>query len=286
MPDTETWELMGYFKEPEYTEWFEQLFKHEGYCVWQGDEYEFMYENYNAWPEGCEETEYYLGDGTALYYDTKAEANGTMTYGLYTDARCSVDYVGDEVTMEQVLFGGGEHGGGDELLSAQYLKYWNEAMEIYRVCQPCRAYALHEGYGGERRRRQLAEQGGQKKRRLEDNDPNNGLFQCDDAAGYTNVNQCMKFRSKTDMYYATADEIMEAAFQGGVTTLSIGSRVYGEYRAGHDVVAEEPDWMMLYIGCAVFAFGMMSLLTVYLMSRTSCRRIRNKSLKKPLITDL
>lgn len=286
MPDTETWQLMGYFKEPEYTEWFEQLFKHEGYCVWQGDEYEFMYGNYDAWPEGCSETEYYLSDGTLLYYDTKAEANATMTYGLYTDARCSVDYVGEEVTMEDVLMKG-DHG-GDDLLSLQYLQYWNEAMEIYRVCQPCRAYALHDGYGGERRRRQLADpnykppQG----RKLEDNDPNNGLFQCDDAAGYTNVNQCMKFRTKTDMYYATTDEVMEAAFQGGITTLTVGSRVYGEYRAGHDVVAEEPDWMMLYIGCAVLAFGSMSLLTVYLMSRTRCRTVRNKSLKKPLITDL
>lgn len=283
MPDTETWELMGYFKEPEYTEWFEQLFKHQGYCVWQGDEYEFMYENYGAWPEGCQATETYLSDGTVLYYDTKAEANATMTYGLYTDARCSIDYKGDEITMQQALLQGD---GGDDLLSVNYLEYWNEAMEIYRVCQPCRAYALNEGYGGQNRRRQLKEGLIQKSRQLEDNDPNNGLFQCDDAAGYTNVNQCMKFRSKTDMYYATADEVMEAAFQGGITTMTFGGRVYGEYRAGHVLVQEEPDWMILWIGIGVLAFGLSSLLASYMVSKNQCRRVKNKSLKRPLITDL
>jgi hypothetical protein len=188
LPDQKNWQLLGYYKELEYTEWFEQLFKHEGYCVWQADEYEFMYNNYGAWPEGCTETEYYLSDGTALYYDTKALANATMAYGLYTDARCSQDYMGDEVTVEEVLYNGDDNG---DLLSPEYLEYWNDAMEIYRVCQPCRAYALNEGYGGENRKH--------KKRQLDEDDPNGGYFQCDDAAGYTNVNQCMKFATKTDM---------------------------------------------------------------------------------------
>lgn len=173
------WSLLGYFKEAEYTEWFEQLFKHEGYCVWQGDEYEFMYENYGAWPEGCDATETYLSDGTLLYTDTKATANGTMGYGLYTDARCSVDYTGDEVTPESVF--GGDGDGGD-YLSTEDLEYWNEAMEIYRVCQPCRAYSLNNGGNNKDRRRR-------KGRRQLDEEPNNGAFDCDDAAGYTNVNQ-------------------------------------------------------------------------------------------------
>jgi len=282
MPETDTWQLMGYFKEPEYTEWFEQLFKHEGYCVWQGDEYEFMYENYGAWPEGCQETERYLSDGTALYYDTKAEANATMTYGLYTDARCSQDYEGEEVTMQQLLQGDG----GDDLLSMEYLDYWNEAMEIYRVCQPCRAYALNNGYGGNNRRQlkeKFAGQYADNKRKLEDNDPNNGLFQCDDAAGYTNVNQCMKFASKTDMYYCPLEEVMEAAFQGGVTTVTIDGRSYGEYRAGHVLEAEEPDWMLLWISLGALCFGLAALTTSIYFTRD---RSAQRSLKQPLIAGL
>ncbi|CAB9525857.1 expressed unknown protein [Seminavis robusta] len=283
MPEgSKNWHLMGYYKEVEYTEWFEQLFKHEGYCVWQGNEYNFMYNNYGAWPEGCSETETYLKDGTALYYDTKALPNATMTYGLYTDARCSVDYEGDEVTMEQVLLNG--DGDGD-LLSVEYLDYWNEAMEIYRVCQPCRAYALNQGYGGDdgRRRRQLAEG---KQRRLEDNDPNNGLFQCDDAAGYTNVNQCMKFRTKTDMEYASLEEVMEATLQGGVTSVTVDRRTYGSYRAGRTEVEIVPDWNLMWIACAVLGVGLASLLGAIAWTTTRCRALKGNNLKEPLITEL
>ena len=268
MPDTQNWQLLGYFKEVEYTEWFEQLFKHEGYCVWQENEYDFMYENYNAWPEGCSETEVTLSDGTALYFDTKAEANATMTYGLYTDARCSVDYTGDEVTLEQLLKNGDGEG-----LSWENLQYWNDAMEIYRVCQPCRAYALNS-YGGDRK----------KQRQLED-DPNNGLFQCDDAAGYTNVNQCMKFASKTDMRYASLNEVMEAAQQGGITSVTVAGRTYGAYREGVDLEAEEPNWNLLWIGCAVLGVGLANLIGAMVWIRTKCRR-QPADLREPLITEL
>jgi hypothetical protein len=266
------WHLLGYFKEAEYTGWFEQLFKHQGYCVWQGNEYNFMYENYDAWPEECSETELYLKDGTALYMDTKATANATMTYGLFTDARCSVDYEGSEITVEQVL---NSDDGGD-LLSMEYLETWNKAMEIYRVCQPCRAYALHQGYGGNNHRN----------RQLEDDDPNNGLFQCDDAAGYTNVNQCMKFRTKTDMEYASLDEVMEAALQGGITSVTVDGRTYGTYRAGVTVVEIEPDWNLLWIACGVLGFGVVSMLGAAMWTYTRCRSCSSsKALKEPLISD-
>jgi len=272
MPNSQTWQLLGYFKEIEYTEWFEQLFKHEGYCVWQENEYDFMYENYDAWPEGCEETELYLSDGTALYYDTKAEPNATMTYGLYTDARCSVDYTGDEYNVEELL--ANDDGDG---LSWSNLQYWNKAMEIYRVCQPCRSYALNQNYGGERRENR------QRSRQLED-DPNNGLFQCDDAAGYTNVNQCMKFRSKTDMRYASLNEVMEAVQQGGVTSVTIDGQTYGAYKAGQSA-EPEPDWNILWIGCAVLAVGVGSLIGSLVWMKSRCRR-QPTSLREPLISDL
>jgi len=269
MADT-NWQLLGYFKEVEYTEWFEQLFKHLGYCVWQQNEYDFMYENYDAWPEGCEDTEIYLSDGSSLYTDTKAEANGTMTYGLYTDARCSVDYTGDEVTVQSLLSSGDDN----DALSWDNLQYWNEAMEIYRVCQPCRAYDLNGNSNNRDRQR----------RRLDD-DPNGGMFQCDDAAGYSNVNQCMKFATQTDMEYASLEEVMEAALQGGVTSVTVNGLTYGSYREGVDLAAETPNWQLLWIACHVLGAGLITILSAVLYSNYRHRRAgpKTKKLKQPLI---
>lgn len=267
------WQLLGYFKEAQYTAWFEQLFKHEGYCVWQNNEYNFMYPNYYAWPSGCTATETTLSDGTTLlYYDTKATANGNMTYGLFTDSKCSADYQGNEVTMESVLLSG-EGSNDDSLLSLQYLDKWNAAMEIYKVCQPCRAYSLHS-------------KNKNNDNNNDDYDPNNGLFQCYDAAGYTNVNQCMKFRTKTYMSYATLEQVMEAAQQGGITSISVhGGRTYGSYMAG--VVQDEdlPNWEFLYTGCAVLAFGLSMLMAAMIWTKKSCCKSGSSitSLNEPLM---
>jgi hypothetical protein len=316
-------QLLGYFKEIDYMDWFEQLFKHEGYCVWQKNEYNFMYNNYYAWPYYCTATGTTLSDGTLLYYDTKALAHGNMTYGLYTDSRCSMDYHGDEVTMEQVLLSGnnGRSGSQDEddttLLSLAYLDQWNEAMEIYKVCQPCRAYLLHEtSYNtyysnNNNNNRQLVAtvdangdaqqqqpQAGHRhsppQRRLEDYDsdydPNNGLFLCYDAAGYTNVNQCMKFRTKTYMSYATLEQVMEAAQQGGITSVHVHGRTYGTSSSvsssiSSSMMAVPPDWLFLYTGVAVLVFGVVMLMAAMIWTKKSCCRSNNSSasLNEPLI---
>ena len=145
------------------------------------------------WPNGCTQSELTLNDGTSIYYDLKVTVNATMGYGLYTDARCEYEYDGNEVTLQQVTKG------NDYLLSQENLEYWNEAMEVYKVCQPCRAYALQEGgkhYGGN-------DNDNNKNNNNNDEnddyyfDPNNGNFECYDMADYTNVNQCMKFKTKT-----------------------------------------------------------------------------------------
>jgi len=272
LPDT-TFQLMGYFKEEDPSEWFEQLFKHQSYCVWQEGEYNFMYGNYDSWPQGCAQTEYYLSDGTSLYYDMKPLANGTMSIGLFLDSRCSQDYMGDEITVEDIL----NNGSNDDFLSEYNIEYWNKAMEIHRICQPCRAYALYEGYGDGNNNRD-------RRRRLDD-DPNNGLFQCDDAAGYTNVNQCMKFRTKTDMEYANFNEVWLAAQQGGITTLPVAGRVYGEYRSGYTKLDEEEDvnFLFFYISLGVFVLGTASLISA-MRWRQSRQMSTNPSLKQPLVS--
>lgn len=41
LPET-NFKLLGVFKEQNFGQWMEQLFKHEGICVWTDEEYEFM----------------------------------------------------------------------------------------------------------------------------------------------------------------------------------------------------------------------------------------------------
>jgi len=135
---------MGVYKEAEYfgnDAFFEQLFKHEGYCLWNDEDlYEFMSDTREeAWPEGCVETGYSLSgsDGYTyyLYLDLKPTYNGNMSYGLYMDEYCKYEYKGSKVRVDDVAKTMG-------LLYGSYLNKWNEALEVYKVCQPCMAYNL------------------------------------------------------------------------------------------------------------------------------------------------
>ena len=49
-PDT-NWSVLGFFKHRNYDDWMEQLFKHEGMCVWNDEEYAFMKNARKAWPK-------------------------------------------------------------------------------------------------------------------------------------------------------------------------------------------------------------------------------------------
>lgn len=42
--------LLGFFKEAEYSTWMEQLFKHEGICIWTDEEYVFMQDELEVLP--------------------------------------------------------------------------------------------------------------------------------------------------------------------------------------------------------------------------------------------
>jgi hypothetical protein len=78
-----------------------------------------------------------------------------------------------------------------------------------------------ENDGNEERRRWLDEQ----------DDPNNGLFQCDDDAGYTNVNQCMKFATKTNMIVATFSDMTKASQQGGIMPANVPGVAVSQFEA-------------------------------------------------------
>jgi hypothetical protein len=95
--------LLGFFREPNYDEWLEQLFKHQGDCLWDDNEYLSMQGDREAWPEGCAETIFQIeGSSETIHYAIKPLPYGSMGIGLYTDSACIVDYSGS-LTADEVL---------------------------------------------------------------------------------------------------------------------------------------------------------------------------------------
>jgi len=275
--DTTTWKLLGVFKEAVYfgnDAFFEQLFKHEGVCVWNdNDLYEFMSSaRKGSWSAGCIQTQTLNDDGTGyLYIDLKPTYNGNMTYALYSDYICKTQYDGMSVSVDTVSKSMG-------LLYGSYLDMWNDALEIYKVCQPCKTYNLqyssttsynnryskysysngkytygqktssssssssswgsssaynkyssHSKYGNNNN----------KNRELSNNyddysDPNEGYFKCDDDADYTNVNQCMKFRTHAELKVATWEDLVSATNQGGILPINVSGTIFGSERISRE----------------------------------------------------
>jgi len=196
---SENFKLLGYYKAAQNAqrEWYGQLFKHEGVCVWNDeDTYEFMQGNKEKWPEKCASSGTY-DNTTLLYYDLKPAADGNVTVGLYTDYYCSKDYTGD-LDTESILDGLGYY--------QSTIDEWNTHFGAYKICQPCVAHSLAYMDGAPSGRRELKE----------DNN-NNEIFQCYDQAGYTNCNQCMKFKTKTEMMTATMEDVQMASAQKTTT---------------------------------------------------------------------
>lgn len=153
--------LLGFFKHRSYDDWMEQLFKHEGYCIWEGNEYEFMDDVREAWPQECSMSSTTDEAGDYIYYDVKPVKGGGITIGLYTDTRCVQEYqstgADDPITIENVIgnflgeSGSGDNndGGDDSIYDnlASSMAYWDSAFDIFKICQPCIAHDLNNvGY--------------------------------------------------------------------------------------------------------------------------------------------
>jgi hypothetical protein len=150
LPNT-NFTLLGFFKEPNYDEWMEQLFKHEGDCLWTDEEYQFMQDNRDVWPQGCTLSglnatavnSYGSSFTLGIYYDIKPSHYGKMDIGLYTDGLCIHEYTGNEPTVEEVVKTAmcGDDGGdcddtdddGNLLELVNYIAQWNDAFDVYKV---------------------------------------------------------------------------------------------------------------------------------------------------------
>jgi len=252
--DSDHFYLLGFFKEPNFAQFYEQLFKHQGVCLWEEEEYEFMQNMRENWPRCCTASGY-EEQGNILYFDKKPLSNADVTLGLYTDERCSVDYTG-KTTIETVVTyyesyvkaqqddddeQSGDRGHRQEVDVASlvtYISEWNSGMEIYKQCQPCKAYNMEyesptddaywkEKYGNYwyyyKRNGEWNYDDDNQGEDDYSNDDSGGNFKCEDDAGYTNVNQCMKFATHTKMMAATFRDVMTAASQGTINDIYVGN---------------------------------------------------------------
>ena len=219
-----SFKLLGLFKEADYGEWMEQLYKHEGVCVWTEEEYSFMQYNRDAWPCGCTQAGQTDENGNPLYVDLKPLPEGRMTFGLYTDASCSTEYSGelDPINDFGAFVNDDDDGDGDGRRAdevnyntatatlEELLESWNDSFDVFKKCQPCKAYDLSNNEASAN-----YNQGDHHE------DDDGEAFACHDDAGYNSVNQCMKFGTHTPMLGANFRDVALASEQGTITEIKL-----------------------------------------------------------------
>lgn len=275
-PDTH-YELIGVFKETDGLEWFtEQLFKHQGYCLWGSQEYEFMQSF--ALPTECTELEYGDDDGNSLYMHIDPQPEGNVGIGVYTDEYC-LEKASSSWTIEKYIElyysnndddDSGERGSQVARAYTRALEQWNEQMNIYKTCQPCRAYTLHK-YNFEDDDEADSQSGsGDHRLRILENDGEGDSepwgYDCYDDAGYTNCNQCYKFYSQTDMERADVQDLIAASEQGSILQIQyLDGEVYG--KGGFYGRNEFPVWWattaVIIAAASVAAASLMTCLCVW-----------------------
>jgi hypothetical protein len=238
------YQLVGVYTETDGLEdWAEQLFKHHGYCLWDGDksrrrlennnnnnndgDYNFMENQRKTWSTGCKKGDVTDADGNYLYIGVKPLPYGQMTFGLYSDQSCTVN-VADMTYQDYMQSYYMNKKGYSSDVAAEYvadytasIKRWNDLMHDYITCQPCRAYNKVQMSRRRRQQRVLNNDG--------DGDQEMWGYDCYDVAGYTNCNQCYKFGAKTDMETATVQDLTRATVQGSIMEIEVEGIMYGGY---------------------------------------------------------
>lgn len=207
--------LVGVFVESDgLKNWMDQVIQHQGSCLWEGagdeeegddDEsdddlvgaletadYQFMQNQEQSWTVDCQQVEH---NNTAYYYGLKPLPGGLMTFSLYDDADCSVE---SDVTLENYLQGAYVAKGHTEASAITMVESkldvidrWNDLLDVFKVCQPCKAFKLVANSDNERR--------------LASNDESDGEqygYNCYDASGTLNANQVSP-REKHGIYWSS-----------------------------------------------------------------------------------
>ena len=103
---------------------------------------------------------------------------------------------------------------------AGQLDAWNSGWDVFKQCQPCKAYDL--GNQGSTYNNMYYSNNGYTMYD-EDNEP----FSCKDDAGYNSVNQCMKFATHTKMFGANFRDVGLASDQGTITEINMFGDNFG-----------------------------------------------------------
>jgi hypothetical protein len=142
---------------------------------------------------------------------------------------------------------------------------WNEYMSNFKTCQPCKAYNLiwdqQKQNKHERRGRVLGNNDGDGEEQAR--------YNCYDEAGYTNVNQCYKFQTKTSLAIAEPEDLEIASEQGSILWIKAYGKVYGE--GGY---VSEPDYDMQAIYISVAALSTFVVALCACCIGMCCRRAR------------
>jgi len=189
--------LVGVYKESDgLVDWAEQLFKHQGYCLWSDDDYETMQNRREYWPYYCRKLYYSGEDGSTLYMDVRPQSEGNIDVGIYLDEQCvtpSSYTFSDYIMMYYSYYGYYDTGQQIAATWENAIELWNEYMAPFKVCQPCRAYDLDTYLYRSDDDQSGSRSNSQDNRFLDENDGEGEEeqwgFNCYDDAGYTNCNQ-------------------------------------------------------------------------------------------------
>ena len=213
-PHQTSLELVGVYKETDGLEDFaEQLFKHEGYCLWDSNTYDIMSTYREMIPSYCRQLDDVMFDNEnenknqqqqPLYMDLRPTVGGDIGLGIYSDSQCTV--VAQDMSVEDYIIQYYKVQEGDETKGqviadawTKVLKRWNHHMGVYKVCQPCRAYDLSRSAGNEYGNLYYNDNDNQQRRRLDNDgggDDEQWGYNCYDDAGYTNCNQVRYKKAK------------------------------------------------------------------------------------------
>jgi hypothetical protein len=128
------WELIGIYKETAgMYDWFEQLFKHQGVCIWNDDD---VYDTMETWmekfPYQCTKLKVTDDNGNTIYMSTEPLMDGNMTIGIYTDSDC--------LTLSEDM-------DYPSYIVKYYMNYYNEQSYYYyyyrNYCESFRSSRVH-----------------------------------------------------------------------------------------------------------------------------------------------
>ena len=162
---------------------------------------------------------------TACYISFSHITPGDVTLGIYTDSFCTVE---SEYSFEdyQAVYANSLTASG----SSYAFDTFNANMDVYKTCQPCRAYNLQQTY----------KYGWSNRRDLYENNDGQGSsernkYNCYDDADYLNCNQCYKFETHSDMAVASSTDLKQADEQGTILLINYKGTWYGNGTVGDAV---------------------------------------------------